>query len=87
MENRKVVIKSMTEETDDDVFEQTIVEIDGKRIGQGSYGSEPEDNTRYRHYGWVENLIKKVAEELGADVEIQNIKRFIILIGKYQQRN
>lgn len=50
--------------------ELTAVEIDGKLIGGGTYGGETEDNSRYRHYAWVEDLIEKLAEALGAEVEI-----------------
>lgn len=65
----KVKIKSYDMETDYEPSEITIVEIDGKEIGRGRYGGEPEDNYRFRHYGWVENLIGKVAKALGAEVE------------------
>jgi len=72
----KVKIKSIYY-YDKDSFEQyetTIVEIDGKEIGKGHYGGEPEDNTRGRDYKWVELLLEKIAKELGADVEIEKIE-------------
>ena len=45
--------------------------VDGEHIGSGSYGGEPEDNTRFRDYNWVEPLIAKIARRLGATVEIR----------------
>ena len=51
----------------------TEVLVDGVLIGQGSYGGEPEDNSRWRDYRWVEPLLKKLAEVLGASVEIERV--------------
>lgn len=54
---------------DDDSNYSTIkIELDGKQIADGSYGGEPEDNCRYRSYGWVQGAIRAVAEALGAKV-------------------
>ena len=70
----KVTIKSYSKETDYEPQEVTIVEVDGKEIGRGRYGGEPEDNCRYRDYDWVEFLLERLAKELGAEVE-RNVKR------------
>ena len=72
----KVTIKSITDYEFDvyNCHEITSVEIDGKRIGGGWYGCEPEDNRRCRTYKWVEQLLKTLAEKLGAEVEIQIIE-------------
>lgn len=66
----KVTIKSYNKKTDYEPQEITIVEIDGIEVGRGTYGGEPEDAYRCRDYGWVEILIEKVAEKLGAKVEL-----------------
>jgi hypothetical protein len=69
----RVVIRSITSaEENDRGFngEQTVVEVDGIKIGEGIYGGEPEDNARRRDYKWVEPLLKTLSEKLGAEVEI-----------------
>lgn len=70
-EVREVKIKSYEKETDYEPHEITIVEVDGEEIGRGRYGGEPEDNCRFRDYGWVECILKTLAEELGAKVEVE----------------
>lgn len=69
---KKVRIISHTTIPDDyfDREESTILLVDGVEIGQGYYRGEPEDNCRSRDYKWVEQLLKKLAESLGADVEV-----------------
>jgi hypothetical protein len=47
-----------------------VVLMDGVEVGRGSYGGEPEDNTHFRHYDWVRELIATVAKKLGAEVEL-----------------
>lgn len=42
--------------------------LDGKSLGWGGYGGEPEDNSRHRDYSWVEAILERVAEGLGAKV-------------------
>ena len=52
--------------------ESTKVYVDGKLIGEGDYGGEPEDNMRCRNYAWVENLLCKLVlalEPAGIDFE------------------
>lgn len=48
------------------------VKVDGKYVGGGSYGGEPEDNSRSRDYHWVESALQAVATNLGASVEVTN---------------
>lgn len=45
------------------------IEVDGKLIASGSYGGEPEDNSRLRDYWWVERSLSDLAQALGAEVE------------------
>ena len=66
----KVEIKSITVYDKYGYHDETEVWLDGKLIGNGGYGGEPEDNYRSRDYDWVEPLLKSLAEQLGADVEI-----------------
>jgi len=66
----KVEIQSLSRTTDYNIVEKTKVLVDGVEIGTGRYGGEPEDNCRYRDYDWVEDMLKKLAESLGADVVI-----------------
>lgn len=71
----KVTIKSITGDNfENNINEMTIVEVDGKEIGRGWYGGEVEDNYRFRHYGWVEILLKRLAESLGAEIDKQLIE-------------
>lgn len=69
----KVTIKSVEYQDAYNVREKTIVEVDGEKIGEGYYGGEPEDNARYRDYGWVEDLIATLAAKLGAETEVISI--------------
>lgn len=43
--------------------------VDGRKIGGGWFGGEPEDNYEFRRYRWVVPLLKKLALELDAVVE------------------
>lgn len=66
----KVEIKHIEEVIGDwDSRDRIEIWVDGKSIGGGSYGGEPEDNTRSRDYSWVEDVIAELAKELGATVE------------------
>lgn len=47
--------------------------IDGIKVGEGSYGGEPEDNSWSRDYSWVDEVISRVAQSLGADVVTETI--------------
>lgn len=73
--SKKVTIKSITLEDGIGDVEITEVWIGDKKIGEGTYGGEPEDNCRYRDYLWVEDLLMKLATELGAEVEVQKIEQ------------
>ncbi|MBA7629317.1 hypothetical protein ES703_36815 [subsurface metagenome] len=66
-----VLIKSISDKCGE--VEVTEVFVDGEKIGEGSYGGEPEDNHRYRDYNWVEPLLQKLAIKLGAEVELLRI--------------
>ena len=70
----KVRIESVTEKSKYGDFELTRIYVDDVLIGEGSYGGEPEDNFRSRDYRWVEGLLEDLATELGAEVEIVEIK-------------
>lgn len=52
----------------DEGIDTVRVLVDGKEIGRGTYGGEPEDNTRSRQYSWVEPLLGKLSEELDATI-------------------
>ena len=65
----KVKIESYTWESDWATHEATKVYVDGELVIDGGYGGEPEDNTRYRDYSWVEAGIEALAKKLGAEVE------------------
>ena len=69
----KVVIKSISGSSKwRDWIEQTEVYVDGERLEEWcNYGGDPEDNSRNRDYRWVEPLLKKLAESLGAEVTIE----------------
>lgn len=70
----KVTIEAITFKSDYwPKREETRILVDGNLIGQGFYGGEPEDNLKSRDYNWVEPLFKKLAESLGAAVEIKKI--------------
>ena len=70
MHEPEVVIKSIYGSSKwRDVIEMTEVYVDGESVeGWCTYGGQPEDNSRMRHYSWVEPLLKKLAERLGAKV-------------------
>jgi hypothetical protein len=51
-----------------------VVSVDGKRVGGGGMGGEPEDNTRCRDWSWVEPTLEALAKALGADVELTETK-------------
>ena len=70
----KVRIESVTEKSKYGDFELTRIYVDDVLVGEGSYGGEPEDNSRSRDYRWVEGLLEDLATELGAEVEIVEIK-------------
>lgn len=52
-----------------DPYYETRVYVDGEFIGRGDYGGEPEDNSIFRGYDWVQPILAKLAEKLGAEVE------------------
>jgi len=56
---------------DCDYSESVDIKVNGAIVEVGSYGGCPEDNSRNRDYRWVEDAIIKVAEALGAEVEIK----------------
>jgi len=55
---------------DTDGYEPTSIEVlvDGKPIGDGSIGGEPEDNNIVRSYSWIVPLVHDLAKKLGAEV-------------------
>lgn len=64
----KVKIVSITERTKYKDLESVEVYVDDEFVGRGFYGGEPEDNSRIIDYSWVEELIEKLSEKLGAEV-------------------
>ena len=70
MEIMLVRDKPISDWDESDSFILWHVKDDGQMVllGEGRYGGEPEDNRRYRTYGWVEPMIKAVAQALGAKV-------------------
>lgn len=44
--------------------------LNGAVIAEGTFGGEPEDNSRHRDYKWVVKAMAALAEGLGADIEI-----------------
>jgi hypothetical protein len=66
----KVKLDFVREETGWGDFESVDVYVDGKRVGGGTYGGEPEDNTRCRDWAWVEHTIECLSKALGAEVEV-----------------
>ena len=44
--------------------------LNGAVIAEGTFGGEPEDNSRHRDYKWVVEAMAALAEGLGADIEI-----------------
>jgi len=63
------IIKNTIDENMKDEVVSIDVFLDGERIGCGNFGGDPEDNSFYRDYSWVLPLIKKLGEELGAEIE------------------
>ena len=75
----KVVIKSYSGTSSDPYDYRGLVEItevivNGESICVEGYGGEPEDNMRCRDYKWVEPLIKKISELLGAEVKVEKVE-------------
>lgn len=68
MKNVKVVMSEITTPRNDYPRYELNVFVDGELIGGGGYGGEPEDNTHYRDYKWVQELVVELAKELGAEV-------------------
>ena len=64
MKNVTLEIIRDTEGFQDDL----VVRCDGKEIGRGSFGGEPEDNSIGRTYRWVPKIIGTLAIALGAEV-------------------
>lgn len=65
-------LKILTLTKDDgDYREKDIFFIDGVKIAEGSYGGQPEDNSKGRDYSWVQDAVEKIAQELGASIERQ----------------
>lgn len=74
MSNVKVKIKRISVDTKWDVhFDEIEVFVDDHHIGTGSFGGEPEDNTKCRDYWWVEPMLVKLANSLGAEVEFEDV--------------
>jgi len=69
----KVTVLSITEITNyaEDSTERTKVYVDDELIVEGWYGGEPEDNARYRDYGWVEDGFVDLAKALGVEVVVE----------------
>jgi hypothetical protein len=59
-----------TEYGDYGAYYDVEVLLDGELLTHGRYGGEPEDQTRCRDYAWVETALTRLAEKLGATVEI-----------------
>lgn len=73
-ENETPLVEIVTTESGDDWVEyETIdVRVNGRSVGGGTFGGEPEDNTRHRDYSWVDGTISNLANSLGANVEFKN---------------
>jgi hypothetical protein len=66
--NVKVVMCENTyPHSSDRVFELKVY-IGDEYIGGGSYGGEPEDNTHYRDYKWVQQLVLNLLFRLDCSV-------------------
>lgn len=66
----KVEIRALARFNDGGEMREAVrVFVDGQPIGSGHYGGEPEDNSRRRDYGWVEDMFLTLASKLGAEVE------------------
>lgn len=48
--------------------------IDGEVVDTASYGGEPEDNSEYRDYKWVKEMLALLARKLGASASIESIE-------------
>jgi hypothetical protein len=71
----KVLIESITVgDTYRYERELTRVSVDGQELCTGSYGGEPEDNSRRRDYRWVEPLLQQLSARCGAEVELKHVK-------------
>lgn len=66
MNNVKMVFKDKG--SDWESYQSVEIYVNDELVSEGSYGGEPEDNSRYRDYSWVESAIAKVALKLGATV-------------------
>lgn len=74
MSNPRVKIKRISIDTKyGDHFDEIEVLVDGHSMGTGHFGGEPEDNTKYRDYRWVEPMLVKLANSLGAEVEFEDV--------------
>lgn len=47
--------------------------VNEQLVACGTYGGEPEDNTRSRDYAWVEGALEMLAISLGATVEVVEV--------------
>jgi hypothetical protein len=65
----KVLIRTITNRRDGETWHETELLVDGELIGSGAYGGEPEDNSYWRDYKWVEPMIESLAKKLGGEVE------------------
>lgn len=50
------------------------LELDGKDIGGGEFGGEPEDNSAERDYRWVVPAFEKLATQAGLTVSVVEFK-------------
>lgn len=73
MSKVKIKVTSIENKWGDNIDELAVF-VDENPVGFGSYGGEPEDNSRGRDYSWVEPLIKKLAIALGAEVEFEFVE-------------
>lgn len=55
--------------------QSVTVSVDGHEIAWGSYGGEPEDNSRGRDYAWVEDALTRLACALGADNRVTCVNK------------
>ena len=65
----KVIIKRIKSIDEYGETHSTAVTVDGNFVGGGFYGGEPEDNSMYRTYKWVEPLLVALSKALGAKIE------------------
>jgi len=68
---KKLTIRTVILEDYYDMREKDEFYLDGEKIGEGYYGGEPEDNSKGRDYRWVSEVIQKIAESLGAELELK----------------